>query len=404
MVRNRSHPARMTVDRIALRRFTQWLPFLVLVAICVAWWSPLGVVVALAACLAVGGVLQRFDLVGDAVGGALLRSRATLPFATRPPTHDVLLDWGELGMGGPAYSTQMLRDGAIVEGVSTGGSHDASGEWQTLAGSALRVASGYIDRSEAVIVYDEADKRVMHLLAIVPSLFWQELHERRQLGGDAEAAMWLRDLPCRSTTLRPCRGLWLEPEHPALAAGLPQALRHVLPDARVLQAIPLLPDDLRLTAHPTLFARICPYALCLDGEPSDRHACDLETVITSPSGRCVVVAGSVLDGDLRPIEGVWLVHWQGHWQAIGRRATGGSGKARSGAWIDVIEAGDDGTLRCDAYEEHWTFDAITRIPTPHTALALPVEWRETALAVRVRDGHFSLRLPRAVRRRHASLG
>ena len=45
MVRNRSHHARMTVDRIALRRFTQWLPFLVLVAICVVGWSPLGVVV-----------------------------------------------------------------------------------------------------------------------------------------------------------------------------------------------------------------------------------------------------------------------------------------------------------------------------------------------------------------------
>lgn len=403
MVRSRRHQTRMTVDRIALRRFTQWLPFLIWVAICVAWWSPWGVVVGLAACLALGGVLQRLDLVGDAVGGALLRSRAKLPFATRPPTHDVLLDWGELGMGGPAYGTVMLRDGAIVEGVSTAGSHDASGEWQALAGSALRVASGYSDRSEAVIVYDEADKRVMHLQAIVPSLFWQELHERRHLGGDAEAAMWLRDLPGRSTTLRPCRGLWLEQEHPALAAGLPQVLRHVLPDARVLQAIPLLPDDLRLTAHPTLFTRICPYALCLDGEPSDRHACDLQTVIASPSGRCVVVAGSVLDGGLRPIEGVWLVHWQGHWQAIGRRAMGGSGKARSGAWIDVVEVGDDGTLRCEAYEERWTFEAITRIPTPHTALALPVEWRETALAVRVRDGCFSLRLPRADQR-HVSPG
>lgn len=398
MVRSRSHYTRMIVDRITLRRYTQWLPFLTWVAICVAWWSPLGVVVGLAACLALGGVLQRFDLVGDAVGGAQLRSRATLPFATRPPTHDVLLDWGELGMGGPAYSTQMLRDGAIVEGVSTSGSHDASGEWQQLAGGALRVASGYSDRSEAVIVYDEADKRVMHLLTIVPSLFWQELHERRQLGGDAEAAAWLCDLPSRLTTLRPCRGLWLEQEHPAVDAGLPQALRHVLPDGRVLQAIPLLPDDLRLTAHPSLFTRVCPYALCLDGEASDRHACDLETVIASPSGRCVVVAGSVLDGDLRPIEGVWLVHWQGRWQAIGRRAMGGSGKTRSGAWIDVIAVGDDGTLCCEAYEEHWTFEAITRIPTPHTALALPVEWRETALAVRVRDGCFSLRLPRADQR------
>lgn len=393
MVRSRSQHARMSADRIALRRFTQWLPFLVLVAVCVAWWSPLGVVVALAACLAVGGVLQRLDLVGDVVGGARLRSRAKRPFAPRPPIHDVLLEWGELGMGGPAYSTQMLRDGAIVEGVSTGGSHDASGEWQTLAGSALRVASGYIDRSEAVIVYDEADKRVMHLQAMVPSLFWQVLHEHRQRGGDAEAVMWLRGLPSRSTTLRPCRGLWLEQGHPALAAGLPQALRHVLPDARVLQAIPLLPDDLRLTAHPTLFARICPYALCLDGDRSDRHACDLDTVITSPAGRCVVVAGSVLDGDLRPIEGVWLVHWQGHWQAIGRRAMGGSGKGRSGAWIDVIEAADDGTLRCEAYEERWEFDDITRCPTVHTSLELPVEWRDTPLALRVRNGRFSLRIP-----------
>ena len=112
----------------------------------------------------------------------------------------------------------------------------------------------------------------------------------------------------------------------------------------------------------------------------------------------MVVAGSVLDGDLRPIEGVWLVHWQGRWLAIGRRAMGGTGKTRSGAWIDVIAVGDDGTLRCEAYEEHWTFEAITRIPTPHTALALPVEWRETALAVRVRDGGFSLRLPRADQR------
>ncbi|MEL6078894.1 hypothetical protein AAGG41_22410, partial [Stenotrophomonas maltophilia] len=77
---------------------------------------------------ALGGALQRIDLVVYAVGGSRLRSRSMKPFAERPPAHDVLLDWGELGMGGPAYSSQMLRDGAIFESVSTGGSRDASGE------------------------------------------------------------------------------------------------------------------------------------------------------------------------------------------------------------------------------------------------------------------------------------
>lgn len=382
----------MALNRSTLRRYTQWLPILIWVVICVAWWSPLGVIAGLAACLALGGVLQRFDLIGDAVGGERLRSRSPGRFAHRPPAHDVQLEWGELGMGGPVYSTQMLRDGAIVEDIAIAGGRDASCGWEDVPGSALRWASGYVDRSEAVIVYDEHHK-VVHVLAMPRWQFCQQLNAQRQSEGDAGAVSWLRSLPSSTSQLYPCRGLWLGQAHPALSAGVPKALRYVLPDARVLQAIPLLPDDLRLTAHPTLFARICPYALCLDGDRSDRHACDLDTVISSPAGRCVVVAGSVLDGDLRPIEGVWLVHWQGHWQAIGRRAMGGSGKARSGAWIDVIEAADDGTLRCEAYEERWEFDDITRCPTVHTSLELPVEWRDTPLALRVRNGRFSLRIP-----------
>ncbi|MRI42725.1 hypothetical protein D5301_10820 [Stenotrophomonas sp. MH181796] len=382
----------MALNPSTLRRYTQWLPILVWVVIGVAWWSPLGVIAGLAACLALGGVLQRFDLIGDAVGGERLRSRTPGRFANRPPAHDVQLEWGELGMGGPVYSTQMLRDGAIVEDIAIAGGRDASCGWKDVPGSALRWASCYVDRCEAVIVYDERHK-VVYVLAMPGWQFWQQLNAQRQSEGDAGAVSWLRSLPSSTRQLYPCRGLWLHQAHPALSAGVPKALRHVLPDARVLQAIPLLPDDLRLTAHPTLFARICPYALCLDGEPSDRHACDLETVIASPSGRCVVVAGSVLDGELRPIEGVWLVHWQGRWQAIGRRAMGGSGKARSGAWIDVIEAGDDGMLRCEAYQERWEFDDITRCPTVHTSLALPVEWRDTPLALRARNGRFNLRIP-----------
>jgi len=382
----------MTADRTTLRRFAQWLPLLAWVAICVAWWSPLGVVVGLAVCVVLGVVLQRLDLAGDAVGGARLRSQLPGRLAECPPTHDVLLESAEVGMGGPVYSVQMLRDGAIVEGVAILGSNEASCGWTSLPGSALRLATGSVDRNEGVIVYDEQHKMV-HLLAVAPSVLAQELGARRQSDGDAAAALWLRSLPCRLIQLHPCRGLWLAEGHPALAAGVPKALRHVLPDARVLQAIPMLPEDLRLTAHPALFTRLCPYSLHFEGEATGRHVCDLETVITSPSGRCVVVAGSVMDADLRPHQSVWLVYWRERWQAIAGHAVGGRGKSTSMVWINVIEVSDDGTLHGEAHEDHWVADAIKRIPTPHTALELPVEWRQTGLALRVRDGRFTLRLP-----------
>lgn len=346
----------------------------------------------MAACLVLGVVLQRLDLAGDAVGGARLRSQLPGRLAECPPTHDVLLESAEVGMGGPVYSVQMLRDGAIVEGVAILGSNEASCGWTSLPGSALRLATGSVDRNEGVIVYDEQHKMV-HLLAVAPSVLAQELGARRQSDGDAAAALWLRSLPCRLIQLHPCRGLWLAEGHPALAAGVPKALRHVLPDARVLQAIPMLPEDLRLTAHPALFTRLCPYSLHFDGEATGRHVCDLETVITSPSGRCVVVAGSVMDADLRPRQSVWLVYWRERWQAIAGHAVGGRGKSTSMVWINVIEVSDDGTLHGEAHEDHWVADAIKRIPTPHTALELPVEWRQTGLALRVRDGRFTLRLP-----------
>ena len=383
----------MAIDHSTLRRYTQWLPILVLVAVCVAWWSPLGVVAALAACLALGGVLQHFDLVGDAVGGALLRSRTLQPFAGSPPAHDVLLDWGELGMGGPTFSTQMLRDGAIVEGISTQGNHDASGEWLDLAGTPLRLAAGWIDRVEAVIAYDERHKRVLHLSSCLPSQFWQELGERRQQESDVDAAAWVRGLPGTGTSLQPYRGLWLAEGDPVLAAPPPRQLRHVLPDGRMLQADLLLPDDLRLTAHPALFIHVHPRALQLDGIESGRHVCGLDTVIASPSGHCLVVAGSVLGEDLRPRDGVWLVHHRGRWQAIARYAWGGMGKDRRTAWVDVRAAGDDGTLQCEAYEESWDGEGLHRRPAPHASLALPVEWRETALPVRAHEGRFQVRLP-----------
>lgn len=384
----------MPPDRTALRRYTRWLPSVVLVAVCIAWWSPLGVIAALAATVATHSLLTRFDLAGDVlpVGGAALRSVPLSPFARQPPAGDVTLGWAELGMGGPAYCTQMLRDGAIVDDVACDGGTAQTGTWTDLAGTSLRLAPGYVDRSEVVLGYDEQRKVVLHFNA-VPHVFWQMLGERRQADGDAAAAAWVSRQPHMATALRAYHGLWLAPDDPALASPMQAQLRRRLPDGRELSACLLLPDDLRLTAHPDLFTHTQPYALALDGMDSGRHVCDLHTVIASPRGHCIVVAGVCLDATHRPVEGVWLVYWRGHWQAVCRHVFAGEGEQRRSASLEVLAAGDDGRLELQACREWADAEGWHREPLVDVALDLMVEWRQTAVSVGGRGQRARLALP-----------
>ena len=384
----------MPPDRTALRRYTRWLPSVVLVAVCIAWWSPLGVIAALAATVATHSLLTRFDLAGDVlpVGGAALRSVPLSPFARQPPAGDVTLGWAELGMGGPAYCTQMLRDGAIVDDVACDGGTAQTGTWTDLAGTSLRLAPGYVDRSEVVLGYDEQRKVVLHFNA-VPHVFWQMLGERRQADGDAAAAAWVSRQPHVATALRAYHGLWLAPDDPALASPMQAQLRRRLPDGRELSACLLLPDDLRLTAHPDLFTHTQPYALALDGMDSGRHVCDLHTVIASPGGHCIVVAGVCLDATHRPVEGVWLVYWRGHWQAVCRHVFAGEGEQRRSASLDVLAASDDGRLELQACREWADAEGWHREPLVDVALDLMVEWRQTAVSVGGRGQRARLALP-----------
>ncbi len=385
----------MPPDRTALRRYARWVPSVVLVAVCIAWWSPLGVIAALAATVATHSLLTRFDLAGDVlpVGGPTLRSAPLSPFARQPPADDVTLGWAELGMGGPGYCTQMLRDGAIVDDIACDGGTAQTGTWTDLAGTSLRLASGYVDRSDGVLGYDEQRKVLLHFKA-VPHVFWQMLGERRQVDGDAAAAAWVSRQPHVATALRAYHGLWLAPEDPALASPMQAQLRHRLPDGHELNARLLLPEDLRLTAHPDLFTHTQPYALALDGMDSGRHVCDLDTIIASAGGHCIVVAGVCLDATHRPVEGVWLVYWRGRWQAVCRHVFAGEGEQRRSASLDVLAASDDGRLELQAYREWADAEGWHREPLVDVALDLRVEWRQTAVSVGGRGQRARLALPR----------
>jgi len=384
----------MALVRTALRLIIKWLPLLTLVAVCIVWWSPLGVVAALAAGGVVGSVLQRFPLMGAEAGGAALRSEPLHPLATEPPADDVLLNCGELGMGGPVCSTQMLRDGAIVDDIDVSGGQSCSAGWFDLEGTSLRIAQAWIHSCRVVVVYDEQHKVLGRLSALLPHEFHQALNERRHQHDDRAAADWVCSLPGERTQLQPYHGLWLAPDHPALVDPPQAELRHVLPDGRILLATLLLPDDLRLTVDPELFCRIRPYALQLDGVDSERHVCSLKQMMVSPGNQCLVVRGVLLGADMRLQGSVWLVHREGQWRAISTSAWARVGTSREPVWVDVLAVSDDGDVQCEAYTETWDGSTPNRQPTAHTCLELALEWRETMLIVRARNGRFTLRVPR----------
>lgn len=397
--RNNAAVSALPPDRTALRRYTRWLPMVVLVIICIVWWSPLGVIAAVAAAIAVVSVLQRLDLSGDVVpvGGSRLRSQRLYPFATRVPQGDTLLHMSELGMGGPTLSTQMLRDGAIVDGIACSGCAAARADWRDLAGTSLRVANAYVDRSEAVVAYDEQAHVVMEVTGIAPHVFWQGLEERRRQHGDAAAAAWVRTLVTRCSALRPFHGLWLDPDQHARTPPLVRLQRRVLDDGRVLSAQLLLPDDLRCTAMPHLFAHAHPCALSLDGEDTDRHVYSLDEVIVSPGGGCVVVAGVRLGEHHQPMGRLWLAHFQGGWQALSAEAfVGSDGKQRRSVALQVVAADDDGRLALQVCERGGLgHDGVPRSAGDDDGyVALAVEWRQTVLSTRHSDGRLTVRLPR----------
>ncbi len=386
-------------DRTALRRYTRWLPLVVLVGICIAWWSPLGVIAALVGAMVVGEALARLDLTGDvvAVGGARLHSQRLYPFAARVPEGDRLLHVGEIGMGGPSLSTQMLRDGAIVSGIACSGSDDARADWRDLAGTPLRVANAYVDRSEAVVAYDERDHVVMHLTGVAPHAFWHGLDERRRQHGDAAAAAWVRTLATGAVALRPFQGLWLEPDQHARMAPWVPLQRRVLVDGRELCARLLLPDDLRRASPSDLFTHARPCALSLDGVASGRHVYSLDEVIASPRGLCVAVAGIRLGEHHQPLEPLWLVHFRGRWQALAADVfVDVGGRQRRSAALRVVAADDTGRLTLLAYERGYIGDGAPPRPLgdDYGHVELIVEWRQTVLSVSHSNGRLSVRLPR----------
>lgn len=394
----------MASARYIWGRISEWIPVVVLVALCIAWFSPLGVLAAFAVTMVIGAIQEfvRRLVVGRAsgewsggwpddeqpIGGARLRSTLReLPLLDYVPAVDQILHAAEIGMGGPVIAEYLLRDGAIIDGISVGpGWHqDGANNWRDISGSSLRAASGH----HGALVYDEQRRTLLRLAAGPRWEFWPEFH-RRERAGEAMAD-WLLDFPSQATQYRQFHGLWLPPDHSAFSKPMLSWLHHQLPNGRTLTARSLLPDDLRLTNSPAWYLYGGPFALYADGIDTQRHVCGLDDVAVSPEGDFLVVESGVCLMEGESERDVWLVQNGCCWQAIKALGWVCIGRRRESVQFRLVSISDDGVLVMETIGG-WMSDEQRVIESSTVRLA--VEWQESELTLPAHKGRFSIQIPR----------
>jgi hypothetical protein len=373
--------------RERLRALTQWLPFAVLVFTCVVEFSPLGVLAALGFAIITWSILNRFGLASPvpASGGATLLSARVFDRRNSAPAGDTVLSSSELGMGGPEYSTQMLRDGALVWSISAG--------WCDVGEAGLRVGlvyDGY--KTERLAVYDERRKRLLLLRERAARDAWNRLCADSRDAAQRRLDSMLAD--GAATQYHGFRGLWLPEGHPGLSEELGDWLYHTLPSGHSLSARLLLPHDLRLAVNPERLAGSFPYELLLDGVPTPRHARELDDVWESAGGRCLAVRGCRLNSAMLPDMGLWHVRHAGQWVSL-MDAVRIPDERGVHVHYDtrLFSVSDDGELVFEAYASTYTPRGVERVLLAAAQVELVVEWSEPPLRLPVRDGRFTVRVP-----------
>jgi hypothetical protein len=320
-------------------------------------------------------------------GGASLRSARVFDRRDAAPARDIVLSWSELGMGGPEYYTQMLRDGALVWSVSAG--------WCDVGAAGMRVGlvyDGY--KTERLAVYDERRKR----LVLVQERAAREAYNRLCADSPDAAQRMLEAMLAggAATQYHAFRGLWLPEGHAALNEALGDWLYHTLPSGHSLSARLLLPHDLRLAMNPERLARSFPYELLFDGVPAPRHVHDLDDVWESAGGRCLAVRGCRLDSAMLPDMGLWHVRHAGQWVSLmdAVRVPDASG-FHVHHDTRLFSVSDDGELMFEAYASTHTRRGVARALLAASQVELTVGWSAAPLHVAVRDGRFTVRVPAA---------
>jgi|GEM_PF-714482 len=367
----------MLVTPISLSRPQRWLRWLPIsmVPLAMLWAGPLaGLIGGLLAAYVVQALLDRRKPIPD-IWYSLPPAEADLYGHGRTEPR-VVGGPGEVAMGGPAFWSTLLPDGAQMDGVCS--------EVLALEDGRLLIALLRRRSGTALMAYQPEARRIDSLEPVdAEAIFELAAREparaaslvRGALGPGAET-IWLSER----------RGLWVDRASPVA----PERLERRLPGGRLLEARLLLPMDLRGARDPHALLGCAPYQLILDGVDTGRHVLALDEVVESPDGACVALRGVLLEG-ARIRGGVWHLWRDGRWHAVDASAvdaaTAGGGEAFS-LLVDALD--DQGSLRCRLRSDALGQRSKPRLPAAAHARA---SWLAEPLPLSPADGAFRVQVP-----------
>lgn len=306
-------------------------------------------------------------------------------FTAHPPGEERQIGGiGEVGMGGPIYWSQLLRDGAVLDQVCS--------EVLDLEGGRLRLAEQRTRGGGTRLLAYDSERHLVHLLPASEddTLVFEEAANRPT----PALAAKLRQACLHSEhtqALHRVHGILVPTSQPAPAP----TLQHRLANGSLLEARLMLPEDVSRAPDPHGLLGLTPYALFLDGVDTGLHVTHLLNVQESSDGRAFCLPGLRLSGG-RGVDGLWHLWLDGRWHAVRGYAKKTARATGSDYLFDLdVSARDGGVFRAALQAMVYGPAGLEAGPPAPSEIELCVSWSARPLILPTRDDAVELRPPAA---------
>lgn len=306
-------------------------------------------------------------------------------FTTHPPSEERQIGGiGEIGMGGPIFWSQLLRDGALLDGVCS--------EVLDLDGGRLRLAQRRTRGGGTQLLAYDGERQLIHLLPVSANdtLLFEEAANRPTpaLAAKVRQACLHSE---HTQALHRVHGILVPASEPAPAP----MLQHRLANGSLLEARLMLPEDVSRTPDPHGLLSLAPYALFLDGVDTGLHVTHLLNVQASPDGRAFCLPGLRLSGG-RGVDGLWHLWLDGRWHVLRGYAKKTARATGSDYLFDLdVSPRDGGVFRGVLHAMVYGPAGPEAGPPAPSEIELCVSWSKHPLVLPTRDDAIELRPPAA---------